>query len=56
MHHEMLETEIDYDEQGRFLHVWRCACGRQGTGSLKRAQAMIGFRRHLKQAAKRERY
>ena len=56
MHHEMIETEIDYDEHGRYLYIWRCACGRKGSGSLTGAQALTGFRRHLKQAYRREGY
>ena len=56
MHHEMIETDINYDEHGRTLYVWRCTCGSKGSGSLKMAQTLTGFRRHIQQALRREGY
>ena len=56
MHHEMIETEIDNDDDGRYVYKWSCACGRKGAGRLQRALALAGFRRHLKEAVRRGDY
>jgi hypothetical protein len=56
MHHELLEPEIGYDEYGRYLFIWLCTCGHKGTGSLTETKMLTGYRRHLKQASRREGY
>lgn len=55
-HHEMMETAVDYDAHGRYVFIWRCTCGRKGSGSRTERDAFAAYKRHLQSRARREGY
>jgi len=55
-HHEMMETAVTHDRYGRYVFVWRCTCGRKGSGSPTERAAFAAYKRHLQSRARREHY
>jgi len=48
MHHEQLEYSEGVNQRGYRTFVWRCTCGRKGSGSLTAVEARAGWVKHAR--------